>query len=123
MAFAGDRLVGLFDFDVLHRGFRIEDVALALFVFGRERRESDRIRARTARILLDEYEQAAPLTELERQALPVMTVVVQARTAPRYALRQRGGQDPAQVLRAHVARMRSLETQMASLGPTLFERG
>jgi Ser/Thr protein kinase RdoA (MazF antagonist) len=121
MVFARDRLVGLFDFDVVHRGFRIEDVALALFAFGRERRESDRIRARTARILVEEYERDAPLKELERQALPMMAVVVQARTAPRYALRQRGGEDPAGALRRHVGRMRTIQAQMASLAPTLFE--
>jgi Ser/Thr protein kinase RdoA (MazF antagonist) len=121
MVFAGDRLTGLFDFDVVHSGFRIEDVALALFAFGREGRESDRIRAWTARVLVDEYEREARLTKLERRALPMMTVVVQARTAPRYALRQRRGEDPARALRAHVARMRALQTQLDHLGPTLFE--
>jgi hypothetical protein len=95
---------------------------MALFAFGRERRESDRIRASTARIFVDEYERDNRLTELERRALPMMTVVVQARTAPRYALRQRAGEDPARVLRAHVGRMRALQDQMARLGPALFER-
>ena len=121
MVFVGDRVVGLFDFDVVHRGFRIEDIAMALFAFGREHRESDRIRAPTARIFVDEYERDARLSDLERLALPMMTILVQARTAPRYALRQRAGEDPTRVLRAHVRRMRTLQDQMASLGPTLFE--
>jgi Ser/Thr protein kinase RdoA (MazF antagonist) len=121
MVFAGDRLVGLFDFDVVHRGLRIEDVAFGLFALGREHRESDRIRARTARVFVDEYERDAGLTELERRALPMMTVLIHARTAPRYAVRQRGGENPAHVLRDHVGRMSDLHAQIASLGPPLLE--
>lgn len=55
LLFAGDHLAGLLDVDVVHRGFRIEDVALALFTFGRQRCQSLRIRPYTARALLDEY--------------------------------------------------------------------
>jgi Ser/Thr protein kinase RdoA (MazF antagonist) len=122
MVFAGDRLAGLFDFDVVHRGFRIEDVALALFTFGRESRDSDRIRPGAARLFVDQYGLEIQLTELERRALPMMATVVQARTAARYALRQRSGEDPVCVLRTHVGRMRALQTQMASLGPALFDK-
>jgi Ser/Thr protein kinase RdoA (MazF antagonist) len=121
MVFVGDCLAGLFDFDVVHRGLRIEDVAFAVFAFAREQRESDRIRAQTARVFVDEYERHSPLTELERQALPMMAIVVQARTAPRYALRHRSGEDPVRALRAHVRRMRALHAQIASLQTTLFE--
>jgi Ser/Thr protein kinase RdoA (MazF antagonist) len=121
MVFTGDRLAGLFDFDVVHRGFRIEDVALALFAFGREHRESQRVRPKIAGVFLDEYRQRVRLTEDESQALPMMVVVVQARTAARYALRQRGGEDPVRALRAHGRRMRALQGQMASLRPALFE--
>jgi Ser/Thr protein kinase RdoA (MazF antagonist) len=121
MVFADDRLVGLFDFDVVHRGFRIEDVALALFSFGREHRESERIRPQTARVFLDEYERSGRLTELERRALPMMATVVQARTTARYALRLRGGEDTRRTLRTHVSRMRSLQAQMTRLRPALFD--
>jgi homoserine kinase type II len=121
MVFAGDELAGLFDFDVAHRGFRIEDVALALFTFGREHHGSNRIRSATARVFLDEYEQVARLTELERRALPTMVVLVHARTAARYALRQRGGDDAVGALRSHVRRMRALSAQVTS--SVLFEGG
>lgn len=121
MVFAGDRLVGLFDFDVAHRGYRIEDVALALFTFGRERHESERLRPQTAQAFLDEYQRGGRLTELERRALPMMAAVVQARTAARYALRLRVGEDTMRTLRTHISRMRSLQAQMACVAAAVFE--
>jgi Ser/Thr protein kinase RdoA (MazF antagonist) len=121
MVFAGDRLAGLFDFDVVHRGFRIEDVASALFTFGREDHTSNRIRPGTARVFLDEYGRDVRLTKTERRALPMMAILVQARTAARYALRQRSGEDPVSVLRTHVGRMHALHAQMTSIVPSLFE--
>lgn len=113
--FADDRLVGMFDFDVVHRGFRIEDVAMALFTFGRPHRHSRRIRPGTALAFLDEYVGRAGLTNLERRALPMMAALVQARTAARYAVRLGSGEDIAGAIRAHVGRMRSLPSQVASL--------
>jgi Ser/Thr protein kinase RdoA (MazF antagonist) len=121
MVFAADRLTGLFDFDVVHRGSRIEDVALALFTFGRESRDSDRVRPGAARLSVNQYGRELQLTELERRALPMMATLVQARTAARYALRERGGDVPARALRTHVARVRALQAQMSSLGPALFD--
>jgi Ser/Thr protein kinase RdoA (MazF antagonist) len=115
LIFAGDHLAGLLDFDVVHRGFRIEDVALALFTFGRQYRQSVRIRPDTARAFLDEYARRVDLTRLERRALPMMASLVQARTAARYAVRLRDGEDIARTIRTHVARMRSLQSQVATL--------
>jgi Ser/Thr protein kinase RdoA (MazF antagonist) len=117
LLFDDDRLVGLFDFDVVHRGFRIEDVAMALYTFGRPHRHSRRIRPGTARAFLDEYVRCVGLTKLERRAMPMMASVVQARTAARYAIRFGDGEDIARAIRAHVGRMRSLRSQVATLAP------
>jgi len=122
--FADDRLVGMFDFDVVHRGFRTEDVAMALFTFGRPHRHSRRIRPGTALAFLDEYVSRVGLTKLERRALPMMASLVQARTAARYAVRLRDGEDIVRAFRAHVGRMRSLPSQVASLaGRVPADRG
>ena len=51
----------------------------------------------------------------------MMATVVQARTAARYALRQRSGEDPRRALRTHVGRMRAVDSQMSSLGPALLD--
>jgi hypothetical protein len=51
----------------------------------------------------------------------MMATVVQARTAARYALRQRSGEDPLRALRTHVGRMRAIHSQMPSLGPALAD--
>jgi len=50
---------------------------------------------------------------LERKALPHFVVATQARTSARYRVREREGADPAQALRAHVARMRALSASLA----------
>ena len=104
LAFADDRVVGVFDFDVVHRGFRVEDVAHATFCFARESASSNVIRPEMASQFLQQFD----LTDLERRALPVFMVATQARNAARYRIREREGADPARVLRHHVARMREL---------------
>jgi Ser/Thr protein kinase RdoA (MazF antagonist) len=104
LVFAGSRVRGVFDFDVVHRGWRLADIGYAMFCFAREDRASSVIRADAARAFLDAF----TLTELERKALPYFVVATQARTAPRYRVRQREGADITRVLRSHVARMRAL---------------
>ena len=97
---------GVFDFDVVHYGWRLADVGYALFCFSRQDQDSSVIRAYAARAFLEPF----GLTSLEREALPYFVVATHARTAPRYRVRQREGADIAQVLRSHVARMRALST-------------
>ena len=70
MVFAGDELAGLFDFDPLHRGFWVEDLGHALFMFARERRGSTHIRPDAARLFLDSYGAVRPLSGEERAAIP-----------------------------------------------------
>src|SRR5215471_3565531 len=109
IVFAGDRVRGVFDFDVVHRGWRLEDIAYAMFCFCREDRASTVIRADASRAFLEPF----GLTGLERKALPRFVVATQARTSSRYRVREREGADPAQVLRTHVARMRALSASLA----------
>lgn len=104
LAFRADRVAGVFDYDVVHRGFRLEDVAHASFCFSRENATSNRIRTDLAGL----FRQQFALTESEREAFPALMVATQARNAARYRIRQREGADPAKVLHRHVARMREL---------------
>ncbi|MEQ7008300.1 phosphotransferase [Actinopolymorpha sp. B17G11] len=104
LAFVDDQVTGVFDFDVVHRGYRLEDVAHATFCFSREDATSNRIRPELSAAFQEHFN----LTDLERAALPAFTVATQARNAARYRIREREGADPAAVLRGHVARMRHL---------------
>lgn len=104
LAFVNDRVTGVFDFDVVHRGYRLEDVAHAMFCFAREGATSNRMRPRMAAVFRGSFE----LTDLEREALPAFIVATHARNAARYRVRERERADPAAVLRRHVTRMRCL---------------
>jgi Ser/Thr protein kinase RdoA (MazF antagonist) len=108
LVFADDQVRGVFDFDVVHHGWRLADVGYALYCFSRQDHGSSVIRSDIARMFVEPFE----LTSLEREALPYFVVATQARTAPRYRVRQREGADIAGVLRSHVARMRALSTQL-----------
>lgn len=108
LVFSGGQIRGVFDFDVVHHGWRLADIGYAMFCFAREDRDSSVIRAGAARAFLDTFD----LTEPEREALPHFVVATQARTAPRYRVRQRAGGDIARVLRSHVARMRVLSESL-----------
>ena len=117
MVFVDDELRGVFDFDVVHRGPMIEDIAHALFTFGRESRGSPHIRAEVARLFLGEYARHKPLEKEERDALPMMTVLEWAPSAPYYALLRRDGEEPALFLQQHASLMRHMRSEMARLGP------
>ena len=119
MVFVGDELRGLFDFDPLHRGFWVEDVAHALFMFAREFRGSTRIRPEVARLFLDAYDGVRPQAEEERAALPMMAVLDWVHSAPYHALLARDGEDTLAFFRHWVQLMRDLEAEMARLAPLL----
>jgi Ser/Thr protein kinase RdoA (MazF antagonist) len=102
--FAGDQVQAVLDFDVVHRGFRLEDIAYAMFCFCRQGRSSAVIDAEASAI----FQQVFDLTGPERGALPYFIVAVQARTAARYRVRAREGTDPREALRTHIRRMRAL---------------
>jgi len=109
--FAGDQVQAVLDFDVVHRGFRLADVAYSLFCFCRQNQSSTVIGAEAAAIFLQEFD----LTEPERRALPHFIVAVHARTAARYQVRVREGADPREALRTHVGRMKALRTAVRGL--------
>jgi homoserine kinase type II len=119
MVFAGDELRGLFDFDPLHRGFFAEDIAHALFMFGREFRGSTRIRPEAARLFLGAYDGVRPIGDEERAAIPMMAVLAWAHSAPYHALLARDGEDTLAFFRHWVQLMRDLEAEMARLMPVL----
>ncbi len=119
MVFVGDELRGLFDFDPLHRGVFVEDVAHALFMFGREFRGSTHIRPNAARLFLDAYNAGRRLTDKERAALPMMAVLAWAPTAPYQALHRRDGEDTVAWFRRYVVLMRELQEEMGRLRPLL----
>lgn len=103
---AGDQVRAVLDFDVVHRGFRLADIAYALFCVCRQNRSSTAIVPESSAAFLQSFD----LTDLERRALPYFTVAVQARTAARYRVREREGADPRDALRTHVRRMQALST-------------
>ena len=109
--FADDQVQGVLDFDVVHYGFRLEDVAYAVSGFCWQDRTGAVPAAEASSIFL----QAFGLTEPERRALPRLLAAVQARTAARYRVRERGGADPRAALRTHVRRMRALSAAAAEL--------
>jgi len=119
MVFAGDELRGLFDFDPLHRGFFVEDVAHALCMFGREFRGSTRIRPEAARLFLDAYAATRPLSREERAAIPMMAVLVYAPIAAYQELLVRDGEDSLAFFRRYVQLMRDRQSEMEGLRPIL----
>ena len=121
MVFVGDELCGLFDFDPLHRGYWIEDVAHALFLFSREFRGSTHMRPETARLFVDEYHRARPLEGEERAALPMMAALVWVPSAPYHELLRRDGLDTLAFFRHYVSLMRDLQVEMERLAPVLAE--
>ena len=121
MVFVDDELRGLFDFDPLHRGFLIEDVGHALFMFSRAFRGSTHMRPEAARLFLDEYHRRRPLRREEREALPMAVVLVWAPSAPYHQLLRQDGQDTFAFFRHYVQLMRDLEAEMERLVPLLTE--
>ncbi len=121
MVFVGDELRGLFDFDPLHRGYWIEDVAHALFMFSREFRGSTHIRSEAARLFVEEYHHARPLEREERAALPMMAVLAWVPSAPYHELLRRDGEDTLAFFRHYVSLMQDLQTEMERLTPLLRE--
>lgn len=110
--FGGDQVRAVLDFDVVHYGCRLEDAAYALPGFC----WPDRTGTGTGAVASAAFLQALDLTGPERRVLPSFLVAVQARTAARYRVRERGGADPREALRTHVRRMRALTAAAAQLG-------
>jgi len=115
MVFVGDEMRGLFDFDVIHRGFRISDVSLAMFNFGREYRGSSTIRSEVAQSFLEEYTRHSELRQEELQALPIFAVLYLVPFAAYYAMLRRDGEDAISYLRRDVELICSRRSEMKRL--------
>ena len=108
MVFVGDEVRGVFDYDPMRRGVTIEDVARAVFMFGRESRPSRRIRLDVARLFLEEYDYRHSMSAEELNAIPFVMVAHWAPTAGYWRMLERDGEDAAAYLRHTVRLMRDL---------------
>jgi Ser/Thr protein kinase RdoA (MazF antagonist) len=112
MVFSGDKVLGVFDFDAVHRGFRVEDLGGTAFSFGREFRGSFRLRPDIVRLFIEAYEKTSGrLEQIEREALPLMVVGVPL-DADYYEMLRRDGEDPALYLRENIRTMKALYGQV-----------
>ncbi|TMB67434.1 MAG: hypothetical protein E6J43_08525 [Chloroflexi bacterium] len=108
MVFVGDEVHGVFDYDPMRRGVTIEDVARAVFMFGRESRPSRRIRLDVARLFLDKYRCGRDLTSEELNAVPFVMVAHWAPTVGYWRMLEQDGEDAVAYLRYTVGLMRDL---------------
>jgi len=119
MVFVGDEMRGLFDFDVVHRGFRVEDIYLPIYMFGRQYRGSHIIRPDVAKAFLKEYTRNKELRPEELEALPVFAGLERVPIASYYAMLQRDGEDPVSYLRSHIETMLAMRSEMKRIVPVL----
>jgi len=108
MVFVDDEVRGVFDFDPTRRGVTVEDVAHAVFMFGRESRPSRRIRRDVAQLFVNECERYRSLAPKELKAIPFVMVAHWAPTVDYWRMLERDGEDSAAHLRHTIALMRDL---------------
>jgi Ser/Thr protein kinase RdoA (MazF antagonist) len=112
MVFVGDEMRALFDFDVVHRGFRVEDIGRALFMFGRKQPGMGNIQIEVARLFIDNYLRYAELSQDDIKAIPVLAVLDTIPLVSYYAMLQRDGEDALVYFRTHVEMMSTIRTEM-----------
>lgn len=119
MAFRGDEMAGLFDFDFVTWGPRTYDLGRGIFNFGRERRGSTTLREEFCRAFLEGFESGEPLSGEERESLAFMAVLNWAPEAGFYAARlpEEGDARIAERLLHDVRLMRATESEMQRLAP------
>ena len=115
MVFVNDEIQGVFDFDPVTRGWRTEDVAYAMFMFGRESRLSRRIRDGVASAFLVEYRKHHRLSAEELRMLPITAVAIWVTNASYCHVIERDGEDPAAYFRRHVSLMRDVGAEFVRL--------
>jgi Ser/Thr protein kinase RdoA (MazF antagonist) len=109
MVFGGDDWIhGVFDFDPMRRGVTVEDVARAIFMFGRESRLSRHIRLDVARVFLEDYDHIHELSAEELNALPFVMVAHLAPTVGYWRMLERDDEDAAAHLHHTVGLMQDL---------------
>jgi Ser/Thr protein kinase RdoA (MazF antagonist) len=117
VAFQGDTLAGLFDFDFVVRGPRAFDVSRALFVFARERRGSNIMRATFCQAFLDGFWSEQPLTAEELRSLAYMAVLNWVPHTPVDAARHGANDDLTARFRHCIQMMRVTQSEMNRLAP------
>jgi len=122
MVFVGDAVRGIFDFDPTRRGVVVEDVARAVFMFGRESRQSRHIRLNVARSFVEEYRRHRPLTAEEVKAIPFVMVAHWAPTVDYWRMLEQDGEDGAVYLHHTVGLMRDLLPEAKRLQEILDPR-
>ena len=122
MVFVGNEMRALFDFDVVHRGPRVEDIGRALFVFGRERPGLSNIRLEIAQLFLDNYLRHAELSQEELEAIPILTVLDSIPFTSYYAMLRRDGEDALAYFRNHVETMSIMWAEMQRISAIFAKR-
>lgn len=119
MAFQGNELAGLFDFDFVTRGPRVFDISRGIFNFGREYRGSKTLREDACRAFLDGFESLAPLSDEERRSLSFMAVLNWIPDAAFDAVRAQepGDAGAGSRLQFAVDQMRAIQSEMRRLAP------
>ena len=117
MVFVEDEMRGLFDFDVVHYGYRIEDIYRAIFMFGRHNWESSIIRPDIAQAFLEEYGRNTKLQQEELEALPIIATLDCVPFASYFVMLQRDGENPVSYLRNFVNTMCTIRSEMKQLKP------
>jgi Ser/Thr protein kinase RdoA (MazF antagonist) len=115
MVFVGDEVRGVFDFDPMRHGVVVEDVARAVFMFGRESRLSRQIRLDAARAFLDHYRRGRDLTTEELNAIPFVMVTHMAPTIGYWKMLERDGEDAPIYLHHTVGLMQALQPEAERL--------
>ena len=95
LLFAGDEVVAVLDFDVVHHTVRAADVARGLLAFARPHRGSLEVRPEFWTGFLCEYESRRPLTSHERDALPSLLPLMFAPRVEKCELLAAEGEDPS----------------------------
>ena len=122
MVFVGNEMRALFDFDVVHRGPRVEDIGRALFMFGRKRPGMGNIRTEIARLFLDNYLRHAELSQEELKGIPSLAVLDSVPFASYYVMLHSDGENALAYFRNHVEMMSTIWTEMQRISTIFAQR-
>jgi homoserine kinase type II len=115
LLFESDRLVALFDFDLVEPGPVVLDIARALPAFSRPTRGSYDIRIDVGVCFIKGYEAVRRLTRDERLALPTFAALWAAPIGVFYDLHPNDRLDPITAARSHFAHWRAVVGQRRTL--------
>lgn len=117
LKFTGDRMVGLFDFDVIFRGPSALDAAYGMVMFARERPHSYVLRQEFAKLFLGAYQESRALKAVEIESMPVLVLANLAGSISLFRHHHRLGDDVSSALHKRVGIMRTPQLQLNQLAP------